>query len=57
MTVCELMEALSRMDPAALVVFPDTYERSEGWEDGCETAVRDVELVTVNDRGEVELEG
>jgi hypothetical protein len=51
------MEALSRMDPDALVVFPDTYERSEGWEDGCETAVRDVELVTVNDRGEVELEG
>ena len=31
MTVRELMERLAQMDQDAVVVFPDTYEESEGW--------------------------
>lgn len=31
MTVRELMERLAQMDQGAVVVFPDTYEESEGW--------------------------
>ena len=31
MTVRELMARLAEMDMDAVVVFPDTYEESEGW--------------------------
>ena len=31
MIVRELMELLATMDQDAVVVFPDTYEESEGW--------------------------
>ena len=38
MTVQELMNILSTYEPTAEVRFADTYERSEGWGDGCDTA-------------------
>ena len=36
MKVKELIEMLAKMDPEAVVAYPDTYSRSEGWWDDCE---------------------
>lgn len=38
MTVRELMEMLSQFSPDLEVRFSDTYQRTEGWESGHETA-------------------
>lgn len=38
MTVRELMEMLAQFSPDLEVRFSDTYERSEGWESGHDTA-------------------
>lgn len=56
MTVKELMEVLAKMEPDMTVVYPDTYERNEGWEDGCEIAVCEIEGYFVNKNGELELQ-
>lgn len=55
MTVKELIEILAKMEPDMTVVYPDTYERNEGWEDGCEIAVCEIDGAKVNNRGELEL--
>ena len=56
MTVRELMELLAQMDQDAVVVFPDTYTQSEGWEEGCEDATCEVDGVVAED-GVVVLTG
>lgn len=49
MLVRELVEMLSAMDGEMEVCFADLYERSEGWEAGCESAVCAVDSVVVRD--------
>ena len=49
MTVRELMARLAQMDQDAVVVFPDTYAQSEGWEDGDEDATCEVYGLTATD--------
>ena len=56
MTVRELMELLAQMDQDAVVVFPDTYTQSEGWEEGGEDATCEVDGVVAED-GVVVLTG
>ncbi len=55
MLVRELVEMLSAMDGEMEVCFADLYERSEGWEDGYESAVASIGSVVVRD-GMVVLE-
>lgn len=45
MTVRELIEMLSQFSPDLEVRFTDTYTRSEGWEEGHETATCAIENV------------
>ena len=54
MTVRELMERLAQMDQDAVVVFPDTYEESEGW--GESDPFMEVDDVTMED-GRVVITG
>ena len=55
MTVRELMERLAQMDQDAVVVFPDTYEESEGWGE-CDPFFTVCDVGTDED-GRVVLEG
>lgn len=55
MTVKELIKILKKMEPDMTVVYPDTYTRDEGWEDGCEIAVCEIEGYFINKNGELEL--
>ena len=55
MLVRELVEMLSAMDGEMEVCFADTYTRSEGWGEGCDSAVAEIGSVVVRD-GMVVLE-
>lgn len=48
MTVKELMMKLAELDGDMKVVFPDTYEQSEGWDEGSRDAVLQVYGVYMN---------
>lgn len=47
MTVKELMMKLAELDGDMKVVFPDTYEQAEGWDEGSRDAVLQVYGVCV----------
>lgn len=55
MLVRELVEMLSAMDGEMEVCFADLYSRSEGWGEGCDSAVAEIGSVVVRD-GMVVLE-
>ena len=57
MTVAELMTLLATLPADAVVRFPDTYVREEGWEDGHATATCVVGGATLEDGSVVFYEG